>query len=227
MRAYARKLGQDEERWATTALLHDFDWEIHPAAPDHPMKGEAILAERGVDEETRRAILSHANYSGVSRDSLMEKALFACDELAGFLTACSYVKPSRSIEEVDVGSVKRKLKDKAFARNVNREDIYNGAQELGVPLEEHIAFCIAAMKERAAELGLAPQGQSAFCAYLVSTYQRRARATLRSSMSRNSASRLLACSTLWSRMSLIESMDLSSSPRSNLPCVSLRSNVDR
>ena len=155
MRAYAKKFGQDEERWAVTALLHDFDWEIHPAAPDHPTKGEPILAERGVDEETRRAILSHANYSGVPRTSLMEKALFACDELAGFLTACSYVKPSRTIEEVDVGSVKRKLKDKAFARNVNREDIINGPQELGVPLEEHIAFCIEAMKERAAELGLA------------------------------------------------------------------------
>ena len=155
MRAYSKKFGEDEERWAVTALLHDFDWEIHPAAPDHPMKGERILAERGVDDETRRAILSHANYSGISRDSLMERTLFACDELAGFLTACSYVKPSRSIEEVDVGSVKRKLKDKAFARNVNREDILNGAQELGVPLDEHIAFCIEAMKERAAELGLA------------------------------------------------------------------------
>ncbi len=160
MRAYARKFDEDEQRWAVTALLHDFDWEIHPAAPDHPMKGESILAERGVDEETRRAIVSHANYSGVSRDSLMEKALFACDELAGFLTACSYVKPSRSIEEVDVGSVKRKLKDKAFARNVSREDIVNGAQEFGVPLEEHIAFCISAMKERAIELGLAGSAQA-------------------------------------------------------------------
>lgn len=159
MRAYANKFGEDEEQWAVTALLHDFDWEIHPAAPDHPMKGETILAERGVDETTRRAILSHATYSGVSRDSQMEKALFACDELAGFLTACSYVKPSRSIEEVDVASVKRKLKDKAFARNVNREDIVNGAQELGVPLEEHIAFCIEAMKRRAAELG--PAGTAA------------------------------------------------------------------
>jgi predicted hydrolase (HD superfamily) len=155
MRAYAKKFGEDEERWAITALLHDFDWEIHPAAPDHPMKGEPILAERGVDEETRRAILSHATYSGVSRDSLMERTLFACDELAGFLTACSYVKPGRSIDEVDVGSVRRKLKDKAFARNVNREDIINGAKELEVPLEEHIAFCIEAMKPHAAELGLA------------------------------------------------------------------------
>lgn len=155
MVAYASKLGEDPERWAVTALLHDFDWEIHPAAPDHPMKGEPILAERGVDAEVRRAILSHATYSGVSRDSLMERALFACDELSGFLTACSYVKPDRSIYEVDVASVKRKLKDKAFARNVNRSDIIAGAEELGVPLEEHIVFCIEAMKARAAELGLA------------------------------------------------------------------------
>lgn len=153
--AYAKRFGEDEERWAVTALLHDFDWEIHPAAPDHPMKGEPILAERGVDEITRRAILSHATYSGVPRVSLLERALFACDELAGFLAACSYVKPGRSIGEVDVSSVKRKLKDKAFARNVNREDIVSGAAELGVPLEEHIAFCIEAMKACAPQLGLA------------------------------------------------------------------------
>jgi predicted hydrolase (HD superfamily) len=155
MVAYAAKFGADPELWAVTALLHDFDWEIHPNAPYHPMKGEAILAERGVDETIRRAILSHASYSGVPRESLLEHALFACDELTGFLTACSYVKPGRSIYEVDVPSVKRKLKDKAFARNVNREDITNGAQELGVPLEEHIAFCIEAMKTRADDLGLA------------------------------------------------------------------------
>ena len=160
MTAYAHKLGQDPEQWAITALLHDFDWEIHPAAPDHPMKGEPILAERGVDEVIRRAILSHATYSGVPRVSLLERALFACDELAGFLTACSYVKPGRSIYEVDVSSVKRKLKDKAFARNVNREDILNGAQELGVPLDEHIAFCIDAMKAKAPELGLAGATQT-------------------------------------------------------------------
>ena len=153
--AYARKFGENEETWAATALLHDFDWEIHPAAPDHPMKGEPILAERGVSAEIRRAILSHANYSGVPRESLLEKTLFACDELAGFLTACSYVKPGKSIHEVDVGSVKRKLKDKAFARNVNRDDIINGAQEMGVPLDEHIAFCIEAMKASADSLGLA------------------------------------------------------------------------
>lgn len=153
--AYSRKYGEDEEQWAVTALLHDFDWEIHPNAPDHPMKGEAILTGRGVDPVIRRAILSHANYSGVSRDSLLEKALFACDELSGFLTACSYVKPGKSIDEVDVASVKRKMKDKGFARNVNRDDIRNGAEELGVPLDEHIAFCIDAMKAKAAELGLA------------------------------------------------------------------------
>jgi len=153
--AYARKAGEDEEKWSVTALLHDFDWEIHPAAPDHPMKGEAILAERGASEEIRRAILSHAQYSGVPRVSALEKTLFACDELAGFLTACSYVKPGRSIHEVDTKSVRKKLKDKAFARNVNRDDIVNGAAELGVDLDEHIQFCIAAMQARAEALGLA------------------------------------------------------------------------
>lgn len=155
MDAYAHKFAADPERWRVTALLHDFDWEIHPNAPDHPMKGEPILKERGVDEEIRRAILSHANYSGVPRMSLLERCLFACDELAGFLTACSYVKPGKSIAEVDVSSVRRKLKDKAFARNVNRDDIMNGASELGIPLDEHIGFCLAAMQAHAAELGLA------------------------------------------------------------------------
>jgi putative nucleotidyltransferase with HDIG domain len=153
--AYARKFNEDEEKWAVTALLHDFDWEIHPAAPDHPMKGEAILIERGVDDEIRRAILSHADYSGVARVSLLEKTLYACDELSGFLTACSYVKPSRSINEVDTKSVRKKLKDKAFARTVNRDDITRGASELGVDLDEHIEFCIRAMQARAEELGLA------------------------------------------------------------------------
>jgi putative nucleotidyltransferase with HDIG domain len=153
--AYARHYGEDEEKWAVTALLHDFDWEIHPAAPDHPMKGEPILASRGVSDEIRRAILSHANYSGVPRESLLEKTLFACDELAGFLTACAYVKPGRSIAEVEVKSVRKKLKDKAFARAVNRDDILNGAAEMGLDLDAHIAFCIEAMKARAASLGLA------------------------------------------------------------------------
>jgi putative nucleotidyltransferase with HDIG domain len=159
MVAYAAKYGEDQELWAVTALLHDFDWEIHPEAPAHPMQGEPILAERGVPETIRRAILSHANYSGVPRSSRLEHALFACDELSGFLTACAYVKPGRSIQEVETASVKKKLKDKAFARSVNREDIVNGAEELGVPLDDHIAFCIEALKARAAELGLAGNGQ--------------------------------------------------------------------
>src|SRR5712671_5574367 len=153
--AYARKLNEDETKWSVTALLHDFDYEMHPEAPDHPMKGEPILAERGVSEEIRRAILSHADYSGVARVSPLEKTLFACDELAGFLTACSYVKPGRSIHEVEVKGVRKKLKDKAFARSVSRDDIVNGPAELGVDLDEHIEFCIAAMKPRAVELGLA------------------------------------------------------------------------
>jgi len=158
--AYARKLGEDENTWSITALLHDFDYEIHPTLPDHPMKGEPILAERGVSAEIRRAILSHADFSGVSRDSKLEKTLFACDELAGFLTACSYVKPGRSIAEVDVKSVRKKLKDKAFARSVSRDDIINGAAELGVQLDRHIQFCIDAMQARAAELGLAGAASS-------------------------------------------------------------------
>jgi predicted hydrolase (HD superfamily) len=157
--AYARKFaaeGQsvDFEEWAVTAVLHDFDWEIHPQAPDHPMMGEPLLKERGVSDVIRRAILSHATYSGVARESLLEKTLFACDELAGFLTAISYVKPSRSIREVEVKSVRKKMKDKAFARAVNREDILNGAAEMGLDLDGHIEFCIAAMQARAEELGL-------------------------------------------------------------------------
>ena len=159
--AYAAKLGGDPALWSVTALLHDFDWEVHPQAPDHPMKGEPILAERGVDKEIRRAILSHANYSGVPRVSPLEKTLYACDELAGFITAISYVKPGRSVHEVDVASVKKKLKDKAFARSVNRQDITEGAQELGVALDEHIDFCIKAMQARAKELGLAGAGTGA------------------------------------------------------------------
>jgi len=152
--AYARKFNEDETLWGNTALLHDFDWEIHPQLPDHPVKGEPILAERGVPEVIRRAILSHADFTGVPRVSPLEKTLFACDELAGFLTAVSYVKPGRSIHEVDVPSVRKKMKDKAFARAVNRADITNGAIELGVDLDQHIAFCIDAMKANAAGLGL-------------------------------------------------------------------------
>ena len=152
--AYARKLGEDEHKWAITALLHDFDWEIHPTLEEHPQKGEPILADRGIEEEIRRAILSHANHLGVKRETPLEKTLYACDELAGFITAISYVKPHRSVFEVDTASVKKKMKDKAFARSVNRQDIIEGAQELGVPLDEHIEFCVKAMQARAEELGL-------------------------------------------------------------------------
>src|ERR1039458_4426370 len=152
--AYARKFGEDESQWSVTALLHDFDWEIHPSAPDHPLKGEPILAQRGVEEEIRRAILSHANFTGVARVTPLEKTLYACDELAGLITAISYVKPHGSVFEVDAPSVRKKMKDKAFARSVNREDILNGARELGVELEEHIGFCVKAMQERADALGL-------------------------------------------------------------------------
>jgi putative nucleotidyltransferase with HDIG domain len=152
--AYARKFGEDETRWSVTALLHDFDWEIHPTLPEHPTKGEPILAERGVEEEIRRAILSHADFTGVPRVSLLEKTLFACDELAGFITAVAYVKPHRSVFEVDAASVKKKMKDKAFARAVNRQEIVQGAEGLGVPLEEHVAFCVKAMQDKADELGL-------------------------------------------------------------------------
>ena len=156
--AYAEKFGENKEKWAVTALLHDFDWEIHPSLPDHPMKGEPILAERGVEEEIRRAILSHADFSGVPRLSKLEKTLYACDELSGFLTACSYVKPSKSIHEVDTKGVRKKMKDKAFARAVHRDDITRGAEEMGIDLDEHIGFCIRAMQVRAAELGLAGDG---------------------------------------------------------------------
>lgn len=152
--AYARKFGEDQEKWSVTALLHDFDWEIHPQLPDHPTKGERLLAERGVSEEIRRAILSHAAFTGVPRESRLERTLFSCDELAGFITAVSYVKPHRSVFEVDASSVRRKMKDKAFARSVNRQDILDGARELGVELDEHIGFCVKAMQERADDLGL-------------------------------------------------------------------------
>ncbi len=152
--AYAREYGEDEEKWRVTALLHDFDWEIHPQLPDHPLKGEPILAERGVSEEIRQAILSHATFSGVPRDTRLRQALFACDELAGFITACSYVKPSKSVHEVEVAGVRKKMKDKAFARAVNRDDITVGAAELGVDLDTHIAFCLKAMQANSAALGL-------------------------------------------------------------------------
>lgn len=142
------------ELYAATALLHDFDYERHPSAEEHPFVGVRELERLGWPAELRTAILGHAQYSGVPRVTHLDKALFACDELAGFLTACALVKPSRSIAEVEVKSVRKKMKDKAFARGVNRDDVIQGAAELGVDLDAHIAFCIEAMKKRAGALGL-------------------------------------------------------------------------
>jgi putative nucleotidyltransferase with HDIG domain len=154
MRAYARKFGADEYLWGTVGLLHDFDYEKYPTPQEHPYKGNEILKQRGYSDEIRRAIMSHAEYSGVSRDTSMEKTLFACDELAGFITAIALVKPGKSLAEVEVKSVRKKMKDKAFARSVNRDDIINGAKDLGLDLDEHIVFCIEALKGIAKELGL-------------------------------------------------------------------------
>ena len=162
MRACSRKFGngsadvsqQDENLWGIVGLLHDFDYDRWPSLEDHPYKGNEILKERGYSDEIRRAIMSHAEYSGVSRDTPMEKALFACDELAGFITAVALIKPGKSLAEVDVKSVRKRMKDKAFARKVNRDDIVNGAADLGADLDEHIAFCIEALKPIAKELGL-------------------------------------------------------------------------
>jgi putative nucleotidyltransferase with HDIG domain len=159
MRAYARKFSEDENTYSLTGLLHDFDYEKYPTAEEHPYVGNKILAERGWPDDIRRAIMSHAEYSRVTRETNMEKALFACDELAGFITAVALVKPNKSLAEVDAKSVRKRMRDKAFARSVNREDIIKGAQELGVDLEQHIAFCIEAMKGSAKELGL--EGKSA------------------------------------------------------------------
>jgi putative nucleotidyltransferase with HDIG domain len=158
MRAYARKFAagstEEEELWGVVGLLHDFDYEKYPSLEDHPYKGNEILKERGYSDEIRRAIMSHAEYTGVTRDTPMEKALFACDELAGFITAVALIKPGRSLAEVDVKSVRKRMKDKAFARKVNRDDIVNGAAGLGVDLDQHITFCIEALKPMAEKLGL-------------------------------------------------------------------------
>ncbi|RPI12904.1 MAG: HD domain-containing protein [Ignavibacteriae bacterium] len=154
MKQYARKHGEDEEKWEIVGILHDFDWEIHPDAERHPLAGELILKERGVPDDIRRAVLSHADYTGVTRDSLMEKTLFAVDELSGFLVACALVQPSKKMEDVKVESVKKKMKKKEFARQVNRDDIIKGAEELGVPLDEHIEFCLNALKGIAGKIGL-------------------------------------------------------------------------
>src|SRR5437868_10040962 len=155
MRAYARHFGEDEAKWAVVGLIHDFDYDRWPSLDDHPFKGNEILIQRGYPEEIRRAILSHADYTNTPRQSKLEHALFACDELAGFITAIALVKPGKSLNEVDARSVRKKMKDKAFARSVSREDITNGAAELGADLDQHITFCIEAMKSIAGELGLA------------------------------------------------------------------------
>lgn len=154
VREYAKKFNEDEEYWGNVALLHDFDYELFPSMEEHPFKGSEILKERGFDDEFRSAILSHADYAGVPRDNLLKKTLFACDELAGFITAVTYVRPNKTIDEVEVRSVKKKLKDKAFARTVNREDIYKGAEDLEIGIDEHIKFCIDAMRNNKEELGL-------------------------------------------------------------------------
>jgi putative nucleotidyltransferase with HDIG domain len=159
MRAYARKHGEDEERWGLAGLLHDFDYERYPndahsPNEEHPSFGVALLRDRGVDEDLCRAILGHASYTGVARDSLLARTLFAVDELCGFLVACALVRPSKSLRDLEVRSVKKKLKDKAFARGVSRDDIARGAEELGVPLDEHIQFMIEALRPDEARLGL-------------------------------------------------------------------------
>lgn len=154
VRGYARKFGEDEEVWGVVALLHDFDYERWPDPKDHPFRGTEILRELGYPEFVIRAILSHADYSGVARESLLEHTLFACDEMAGFVTAASLIRPSKSVLDLEASSVMKRMKDKAFARAVKRDDLRQGAEELGVPLPEHIANVIAFMRARAEALGL-------------------------------------------------------------------------
>lgn len=155
MRAYAVKYGADPDAWGAAGMLHDFDYEMHPRAPHHPMKGAEILLARGVPAAIVYAVLAHADYSGMPRVSLLDRALYACDEISGFVHACALVRPGKVITGLEVGSVKKKLKDKAFARTVNRDDVYRGAGELGVDLDEHIAFVIGALTGVAPDIGLA------------------------------------------------------------------------
>jgi putative nucleotidyltransferase with HDIG domain len=160
MRAYARKFGADEEQWAVVGLLHDFDYEVHPTLDEHPTKGAEIMRQRGWPEEIIYAVLSHADHLGLERKTPLHRAIYAVDELTGLIIAVALVRPSKSIYEVKVKSVRKKMKDKSFARTVNREDVIKGAEQLGVELNEHIAFVIEALKPVAAELGIAgtPQG---------------------------------------------------------------------
>jgi len=153
MRLYARKLGEDEEKWGIVGLLHDFDYERYPEFPDHPMKGTQILAERGYSEDIRKAILGHVPPANVLRDTAMAKTLFACDELCGFIVACALVRPNK-LADLNVSSVKKKMKDKAFARGVNREDILSGTKELGVELDDHLQSVIEALRGISTQLGL-------------------------------------------------------------------------
>ncbi len=155
MRAYAKKHGEDEVTYAVTGILHDFDYEMYPTMPDHPLKGNAILREKGYPEDVLQAILGHASYTNVPRDTQLAKVLYACDEIAGFIMAVAVIRPNK-ILDLEVSSVKKKLKDKAFAKNVSRDDISEGVKELGVSLEEHIQFVIDAMKADAERLGLKP-----------------------------------------------------------------------
>jgi predicted hydrolase (HD superfamily) len=155
MRAYARKYDEDEEKWAIVGVLHDFDYEMYPTIPDHPLKGSEILKSKEYPDDIRKAILGHASFSNVQRESLMAKVLYASDELCGFISAVAVIRPNK-IVDLEISSVKKKLKDKSFARNVSREDINLGIKELGVPLEEHIKFVIEAMKSDAERLGLNP-----------------------------------------------------------------------
>jgi putative nucleotidyltransferase with HDIG domain len=154
LRGYARRFEEDETTWAVVGLLHDFDYERWPDAANHPFRGAEILRDKGYPEFVIRAILSHAEYSNVPRESRLEHALFACDEMAGFVTAAALVRPSRSVLDLEPGSVMKRMKDRAFARAVNREDLRKGADELGIPLEQHLANVIASLRERADELGL-------------------------------------------------------------------------
>jgi putative nucleotidyltransferase with HDIG domain len=160
MRAYARKHGEDEEEWGIAGLLHDFDWEIVPTPEEHPMYGANILRERGYPDHIVRAVLTHGDHTGIQRESLMERTVFAVDELSGFIRAVTLVRPNKSLDEVTPRSVKRKMKDKAFARDVNRDDIIKGAQELEVELDEHISFVIDSLKPIAEDLGLTTGGSS-------------------------------------------------------------------
>ena len=154
VRGYARMAGEDEDAWGFVALVHDFDYEKYPDRENHPYRGVDILTSLGYPEWVTRAILSHADYSGVTRESRLEKALYACDEMAGFVTAAALVRPSRSVLDLEASSVIKRMKDKAFAKNIPREDLRKGAEELGLPLEEHITNVIRSLRERADELGL-------------------------------------------------------------------------